>query len=653
MAEALGAAAELFFVPARLGMMLLGVLAGLVVGILPGMGGIVAVAVLLPFVVRLDAIAALAMLTGALAVVHTSDTITSVLIGAPGSAASVPTVMEGHPMARQGQAARALAAAYLSSLIGGLIGAVGLTLSIPIARPLVLAFGSPELFMLTALGVSFAGSLLGKEPRRGIIAGLLGLLLGAVGPSPAAAQVRFSFGQIYLMDGLDLAIVALGVFGIAEIIGILARGGAIAERVDLGHGWVQGIRDVIEHRWLVLRGSLIGMWAGVLPAIGATAGTWMAYGHVVATSKDRSRFGKGDIRGIIAPEAANNAVEAGDLVPTLLFSVPGSAPAAMIMGALLAYGIVPGPRIVQQHLDIIYVIVWTFAAANIIGATIMFLASPALARLAYIPFTRLAPAVILMMVLAAFQETQHYGDILTLLILGVSGYMLKATGWPRAPLLIGFVLANPLERYFWLTVNLYPDPDTWLLRPAVLVISALLVFPFVWTAIQALRRRGVREARAAAVRWRPGLGTMVSVGLLAIFAYATVTALGFLRGSSLMPLAVAILGTILCGAQVIQEIRGRSVPVGEEDEVPEGATGQIVPRALRYLAGIAVYTVLIWFLGIRLASGLWVTAFMLVVARMRWPLAVLYTVVTLLGMELLARVLGIHLPPGRIALPGL
>src|SRR3989304_274476 len=396
MAQALGAAAKLFLVPAHLGMMLLGVLAGLVVGVLPGMGGIVAVAVLLPFVVRLDAIAAPA---------------------------------------------------------------------------------------------------------------LLGLVLGAVGPSPAAAQIRFSFGQIYLMDGLDLAIVALGIFGIAETIGILARGGAIAERVDLGHGWMQGIRDVIEHRWLVLRGSLIGMWAGVLPAIGATAGTWMAYGHVVATSKERSRFGKGDIPAITAPEAANNAGEAGDLVPTLLFSVPGTAPAAMIMGALLAYGIVPGPRIVQQHLDIIYAIVWTFAAANIIRAAIMFLASPTLARLTYIPSPRLAPPVILMMVLAAFQETQHFGDILALLLLGVVGYMLKATGWPRAPLLIGFVLANPLERYFWLTVNLYPDPRTWLLRPAVLVIGALLVSPFVWTAIQALRRRGVRAARAAAVRWRPGLAT--------------------------------------------------------------------------------------------------------------------------------------------------
>lgn len=654
MAEALNAALALFLVPHRLGMMLLGVLAGLVVGILPGMGGIVAVAVLLPFVVQLDVISALAMLTGALAVVHTSDTITSVLIGAPGSAASVTTVMEGHPLARQGQAARVLAAAYLSSLIGGLIGAVGLTLSIPIARPLVLAFGSPELFMLTALGVSFAGSLLGKEARRGVIAGLLGLLLGAVGPSPAAAQLRFTFGQIYLMDGMDLAIVALGIYGIAETIGILSRGGAIAERIDLGQGWLQGLRDVVQHRWLVLRGALIGMWAGILPAIGATAGTWMAYGHVVATSKDRSRFGKGDIRGIIAPEAANNAVEAGDLIPTLLFSVPGSAPAAMIMGALLAYGVVPGPRIVEQHLDLIYAIVWTFAAANIIGAAIMFLASPLLARLTYIPFTRVAPPVILMMLLAAFQETQHFGDLIALLALGVLGYAMKATGWPRAPLLIGFVLAGPLERYYWLTINLYPDPRSWLLRPAVIVIGLLLVAPFAWSAVQTLRRRGAAAKSALqAVRWKPSMGTVVSVGLLGIFGYAWLSARGFLVGSSLMPLSAAVLGTVLCAVQVVQEARGRSVPVEDEDAVgsaddPSARRG--VQRALGYLAGIAACTALIWLVGFRVAAALWVLVFMLRVARMRWTRAIPYTAAVVIALDLLAGVLSVRLPQGLIGL---
>jgi TctA family transporter len=289
MREAALAALAVFADPARLGLLFAGVLAGLVVGVLPGMGGIVAVSLILPYIYRLDAVAAAAIMTGALAVVHTSDTITSVLIGAPGSAASAVSVIEGHQLARQGQAARALSAAFLSSLTGGLVGALGLTLAIPVARPLVLALGSPELFMLTALGVSYAGSLLGKEARKGVLAGLLGLLLGMIGPSPAAAQVRFDFGRLYLMDGIPLVVVALGVFGIAEVITLLARGGAIAAVPStLGVGWAQGLRDVLAHRWLVLRGALIGVWAGILPALGATAGTWMAYGHVVATSRDRS-----------------------------------------------------------------------------------------------------------------------------------------------------------------------------------------------------------------------------------------------------------------------------------------------------------------------------------------------------------------------------
>lgn len=625
-------------------MMLLGILVGLVIGILPGMGGIVSVAILLPFMVRLDAFAALAMVTGSLAVVHTSDTITSVLIGAPGSAASVTSVMEGHPLARQGQAARALSAAYLSSLIGGLIGALGLTLSIPIARPLVLSFGSPELFMLTALGVSFAGSLLGKETRKGLAAGLLGLLLGTVGPSPTAAEVRFAFNQVYLSDGLDLAIVALGIFGIAEVVSLLARGGAVAQRTQLGRGWLQGVHDVFEHRWLVLRGSLIGMWAGVLPAIGATAGTLMAYGHVVATSRDRSKFGKGDIRGIIAPEAANNAVEAGDLVPTLLFSVPGSAPTAMIMGALLAYGIVPGPRIVTEHLDLIYTIVWSFAASNVIGAAIMFAASPALARLTYIPFNRLAPAVLLAMVLAAYQETQHVGDLVTLVALGILGYVMKASGWPRGPLLIGFVLANPLERYYHLTVNLYLRPEDWLLRPGVLILGALLLAPFVWGGVRYARTRRMR-ASAIVERHPIEPATVVSALIFLIFGYAWLVSRNFLPGAALMPVPVAAAGTVLSAIQLVQELRGQARGAGEEDE-PEGTPPGGHSRAAAHLLGFALYGALIWIVGLQIASVLAIVVYLILMVRMRWYWAVGYAAAAVVALGLMARVLGLHFPEG-------
>ncbi len=649
MAEALRAAVGLFADPTRLGMLLLGSAVGLVIGVLPGMGGIVAVAILLPFVIQLDPFAALAMTTGALAVVHTSDTITSVLIGAPGSAAAVPTMMEGHPMARRGEAARALAAAYLSSLVGGVIGALGLTASIPLARPLVLSFGSPELFLLTVLGVSFAGSLLGKEPLKGLAAGLLGLLLGTVGPAPAAAEVRFAFGQVYLMDGVDLGLVALGLFGLVEVVSLLARGGAVAQRVDLGRGWWDGVLDVWRHRWLVVRGSLIGVWAGVLPAIGATAGTLMAYGHAVSTSRDRSRFGKGDVRGIIAPEAANNAVEAGDLVPTLLFGVPGGAPSAMIMGALLAYGILPGPRIVTEHLDLIYTVVWSFALANVLGAGVMFAASPLLARLTYVPFHRIAPPVVLAMVLAAFQETQHFGDLVTWVVLGAVGYALKVTGWPRAPLLIGFVLSTPLERYYFLTVKLYPNPEQWLLRPGVVGIGLLAAAPFVWGAVRWWQTRGTQQARVE--RKPPGAGTVATAAVLVAFAGAWWVARGFLPDAALMPVSVAAAGAVLSAAQLVRELRVGGSTLADEDE-GEGAepvVGERVRRSVFYLASLAVYVAATWLVGVRWASVLWNLWFLRRTARLSWPAAAGYTLVLVGGLELLASVLGLHLPKGRLA----
>lgn len=335
----------------------------------------------------------------------------------------------------------------------------------------------------------------------------------------------------------------------------------------------------------------------------------------------------------------------------------------------MAYGVVPGPRVVTDHLDLIYAIVWTFALANIIGAAIMFLASPALARLTYIPFRLVAPPVILMMIVAAFQEAQQFGDLLTLIVLGVAGYAMKITGWPRAPLLIGFVLSGPLERYFHLTVNLYPQCVStfvptevlcipiWLARPAVIVIGLLLLSPFVWGAVRALGERRRGRERAAPTRWAPGLGTIVSVGLLALFAYAWLEAREFLRGASLMPLAVAIPGTILCAIQIIQEVRGRSVPVGDEDEVEEEDTGSADPpgirrrRAMFQLAGIATCVALIWIVGFRVAAAAWVLVFMLTVARMRWPRAIVYTVAVVVGIELLAAVLSVRLPRGIVALP--
>ena len=218
--------------------------------------------------------------------------------------------------------------------------------------------------MLTVLGVSLAAVLSRGNVVKGLTAGLLGLLLGMVGTSPTTAEERFTFGSLFLGDGLSLVAVALGIFGLAEIASRVGQRNKPGEEVKLGGGWVAGINEWLSYWAQVIRGALIGIWAGVLPGVGATAGTWLAYGQAVATAKDKRKFGKGDPRGIVGPESANNSVEAGDLIPTLLFGIPGGVPSAMLLGMLLTYGIQPGPAIITEHLDLMYLIVWSFAIAS-------------------------------------------------------------------------------------------------------------------------------------------------------------------------------------------------------------------------------------------------------------------------------------------------
>lgn len=611
MLQAALSALGMFFDPLRLALLLVGVLAGLMVGILPGLGGIVAVSVLLPFIFRLDAATALATLAGALAVVYTGDVITSVLVGTPGSPASAPTAMEGHALARQGHAARALSAAFLSSLVGGLLGIIGLTLAIPTARPLVMLLGSPELFMFTALGVAYAGSLLGRAPLKGLLSGLLGLLLGLVGPAPAAAEFRYTFGQLYLLDGLSLVVLALGLFGVAEVVTLFARGGAIARRASLGGGWLDGVRDVVQHRWLLVRGSLIGVWAGVLPAIGATAASWMSYGHAVATARDRERFGRGDVRGIIAPESANNAATAGDLIPTLLFSVPGGPAAAVILGALYTYGIYPGPRLVQDHLDLVYVIVWSFSLANILGAALCFVVSPALARITHLPFAWIAPPLLVTMALGAYQSTRHPGDLAALFLFGLLGWAMRRSGWPRAPLLIGFVLAKPMERYFWLAVKLHDW--RWVTAPGVLGIAGLMVLPAIVGIARRWRSRGPssRSAPSPATPSAPPAGASpVPVGMslvaLVLFGVGVAQGMGFEYDARLMPLLAAFPGLVLSAFQLARALRGEppasAESEGSEDDSNPAQAPGLAAQELRHLLLVGAYLLAVWLVGFHAAS---------------------------------------------------
>ncbi|SDO56708.1 tripartite tricarboxylate transporter permease [Desulforhopalus singaporensis] len=477
MLEALSQSFVTIFTFSHIVWLVTGVLAGLSIGVLPGLGGIVGMSILLPVIYGMEPDIAFALLVGMVAVIPTSDTFPSVLMGIPGSAASQATIMDGYPMAKRGEATRALSAAFTASLMGGLVGAVTLSLVIPIAKPLILAFGSPELFMLTVLGLSMVGILAGKRPIRGLLAACLGLVIGAIGAAPAAAEYRFTFGTEYMMDGIPLVVVGLGLFAFPEIIDLLIKGKAISEKTTIGRGWVKGVKDALAHKLLVLRCSFIGVIIGFLPGLGGSVVDWIAYGHVVQITKDKPQFGKGDIRGVIAPESANNAKEGGGLIPTLLFGIPGSGSMAVFLGGMLILGIQPGPSMVTEHLDLVYTSVWSLALANIVGAALCVILARPIAQLTKVRYAYIAPFMILIITLACYQATQTWGDLIALLVMGILGWIMKQFGWPRPAALIGYVLAANLETYLFISAQRFGW--TWLWRPGVLVIGAIIVISLI------------------------------------------------------------------------------------------------------------------------------------------------------------------------------
>ncbi|MCC5959049.1 MAG: tripartite tricarboxylate transporter permease [Rhodobacteraceae bacterium] len=466
----------------HIGYMMIGVLVGLMIGIFPGLGGIAGLSLMIPFLYGMDTTSALAMLIGLVAVIPTSDTFASVLMGIPGSSASQATVLDGFPMAKRGEAARALSAAFFASLVGGLIGAVVLTGFVLIARPVILAFSSAELFMLSVFGLSMVGVLAGKSLVKGVAACALGLVIGSVGGAPATGEFRMVYDVDYLYDGIPLIIVGLGLFAVPEIVDLLRRDRSISEHNTLGAGWFEGIRDVMRNWWLTLRCSGIGALIGAIPGLGGTVVDWIAYGHAVQTVKDNPKFGQGDVRGVIAPESANNAKEGGGLLPTLLFGIPGGGAMAVFLGGMVLLGIQPGPSMVGSNLDLTYTIVWSLALANVLGAGLCIVLAIPISKLTLIPFKLLAPFMIAVICFAAFQATRTLDDLIVLLAVGVLGVYMRRFGWPRPALLIGFVLATQAETYLYQAVQFYGWE--FLTRTGVMIIIGITAGS-IWLGLRA------------------------------------------------------------------------------------------------------------------------------------------------------------------------
>jgi TctA family transporter len=447
----------------------------------------------------MDPVAALAMMIGLLAVNNTSDSFPAVLLGVPGSSGGASTIIDGHPLAKQGKAGRALGAAFSASMFGGIIGAIALFVIIPIAKPIVLSAGSPELFMLALFGLSMVGILSrGRSPLAGILLGALGLFLSTIGSAHASPEYRYTFGIGYLVDGLPLVIVVMGMFAIPELIELIRRDRTISDiGMALTGGRFEGATDVFRHKWLVLRSSIIGVALGAIPGVGGSATTWIMYGLTSQSYRDKSKFGKGDIRGVIGPEAANNSTDAGHLLPTLLFGVPAGASMAVLLGGLVMLGIQPGPQMIETDLPLLLTVAWSLALANILGTAICFLLRNRIAKLTAIRPGRLVPFLVVAIMLGAFQSTANLGDLVVLLVIGAFGWMVQRAGWSRAPFLIGFVLGPVTERYLHISIDLYGP--AFALRPGVIIIGIIIVAVLTLGFLRPKALRTLQEPDAASV----------------------------------------------------------------------------------------------------------------------------------------------------------
>jgi putative tricarboxylic transport membrane protein len=451
---------------------------GMFFGAIPGLGGKLGIVLLIPFVFGMEPLPGAAFLLAMHAVVHTGGSIPSILFGVPGTGPDAATIVDGFPMTKRGEAGRALGASLGASGVGGVIGGVFLAAMLPVLQPVVLAFSPSEFFLLAILGITFVATLSGDSLLKGLLVGMFGLMLGFVSLDPYTGQQRFTFGQLFLWDGIDVITAVLGIFAIPEMISLGVKGGSIAQRgkdkvrYNIGEV-VDGIVDVFRHWGLTVRTSIIGAVIGLIPGLGGDAASWICYGHAVQSSKTPERFGKGAVEGVIAPETANNSKEGGALLPTLFFGVPGSSGMAILLGALIMLGVRPGPMIALTGMDLVWSLIWVLMIANILAVLLFLVCAPAFGMLTFVRGGMLIPYVVTLAFLGAYLSAGAWENIVLLVVLGVLGYFLRKYRWPRPPFVIGLVLGPIAEDSLHKALLIWGP--TFFLRPLSLVFIVLIL----------------------------------------------------------------------------------------------------------------------------------------------------------------------------------
>lgn len=602
-------------------LMLIGIAIGFVVGILPGLGGPTAMALMLPFVFKMNAVEAFAFLLGMTAVTSTTGDITSVLFGVPGEPTTASTIVDGHSMARNGEAGRALGAVLMSSLVGAVFAGVALGAAIPIIRPLVLSFGSPEFFMMAILGISFVAALSGEDILKGMVSGGIGLMLATIGLDPISGIQRYTLGQLFLWDGIGLVPITIGFYAIPETIELAVLGTSIA-RQEVGNlgGVMQGVKDTFRHWWLVIRCSALGTFTAIIPGMGAATTQWLAYAHAVQSSPDKERFGKGDVRGVLGPGAANNSTLGGSLITTIAFGVPASVVMAILLGAFIIQGIVPGPDMLlpppKGKLDLTYSFVWVIILSNMITVAICFLFLKPLAKVTQVRGSIIIPLILVLIYLGAFAEKNAFEDMIVVLFFGALGWIMEKMEWPRPPVLLGLVLGPLAENRLFLSTDNYGW--AWTTRPGVIGIFVLTLVGIFYPIIK--NRRESRQKETAELSARTdeeshgahtlhfGPQALFTIGVILVLALALWQSRNFGFRAGLFPWVIGTPTLLLAFGQLVRELYGKKpksagLPA-EATEVHAVEPEVVRTRTISIILWTVGFFAAIWLLGFSYAVPL-------------------------------------------------
>lgn len=488
----------------NIGFMVIGVVLGIIVGVLPGLGGPNGVAILLPLTFGMDPTTAIILLSSIYWGALFGGAITSILFNIPGEAWSVATTFDGYPMAVQGRAAEALTAAFTASFVGAISGVVLITFVAPLVAAFALRFGPAEFFAVFLLTFcSFIG--MGRENRAKILASLcIGFLLAAVGMDSISGDLRMTFGSTELMRGFDFLVVVIGLFGVSEILltveeGLVFKGKQA--RIDLLvvlRTWAK-----LPRYWLtLLRSSVVGMWLGVTPG-GAIAASFMGYGLAKRFSKRGANFGKGEIEGVLAPETAAHAAGTSALLPMLALGIPGSATAAVLLGGLLVWGLQPGPMLFVEQKDFVWGLIASMYLGNFAGLVIVLATVPLFAAIMRIPFSYVAPIILIICAIGAYTISNSVFDIWLMLAFGVVGYVFKKLDYPLAPLVLALVLGDRAEDAFrQALLGSGGSLHVFVANPLVTSIVAIALLLLLWGPVSDL---------AAKLRGRDGKRTELPV----------------------------------------------------------------------------------------------------------------------------------------------